>query len=89
MSSLCLIFFTFVPILLSVALQVFLSSLLLLYIYVHFFQIFTPYPQDLIRLQVRSVVKIKFTFFWNVTLYPFVVRFPGTANQISSVALKP
>jgi len=25
-------------------------------------------------------VKIKFTFFWNVTLYPFAVRFPGTAN---------
>jgi len=80
MSSLCLIFFTFVPTLLSVILRGFLSSVSLFHIYCHLFQILTLYPQDLIRLQVLSVVKIKFAFFWSVTLYPFVVRLPGTAN---------
>jgi len=63
MSSLCLVLLTFVLIFLSVTLQGFMSSVLLFHIYCHLFQTLTLYPQDLIRLQLLSVVKIKFVFF--------------------------
>jgi hypothetical protein len=76
MSSLCLIFLTFVPTFVSLTLQGFLPSVLLLYIYFHLFKILT-----LCRSSVWWKSSLRLFGMWHCTRSLFVSR----ARQTRSV----